>query len=429
MPYRQRRGALLQTASILALAAVSTTALAQGAAGADGREIESVIVTGQRTADLVQPAATGSRLGITVLETPASVEVLSGDLIRARGDFSIVDAVTRATGVSTAANGCNGGTGLSVRGFTDQGSVMQLYDGVRLYPGAGTITFPFDPWTVERIEVLRGPASVLFGQGAIGGVINVIPRKPNTQMTEVEAEAGYGSQNTWHAAAGAGGPIDPHLSFRADASLRGSDGWVNNGASKSHALSGQLRWAPTERLVFTLSDDYAIQDPMDYYGVPTVNGVFNTALRRQNYEVADDVIHYIDNQTRLKIEWQATDKISFSNIAYRLTTNRTWHNLDTYFVNAAGNIDRTDFFGGEHHQTQYGDQLNALIKSDFGGGVENVFDVGLDANNIHFQHVNNFTFIDTSGCCDAIDTVKPVGFNPGLFGRQGISTRSASFAA
>lgn len=408
MPARDIRRALILTCSIAALCAAPAAALAQGAVG-------ELVVTGQRTSELTQPAATGSRLGITVLETPASVETLSGDLIRSRGDLTIVDAVTRATGVSTAANGGNGGTGLSVRGFTDQGSVMQLYDGIRLYPGAGTVTFPFDPWTVERIEVLRGPASVLFGQGAIGGVINVIPRKPNTQMTEVEAEAGYGSENTWHAAAGAGGPINKEWSYRIDGSVRGSDGWVNNGKSSSQALSASVRWAPTDKLSFLLSNDFAIQDPMDYYGVPAPDGHFDSSLRKQNYEVSDDVIHYIDNQTRLRADWQVTDYLSLSNVVYRLTTDRTWHNLDTYSISTPGFVDRTDFFGGEHHQHQEGDQFNATLRTPLGNGMDNTLVVGLDANQIHFQHVNNFTVVDTSGCCDPIDTVRAVGFNPGKF--------------
>jgi iron complex outermembrane receptor protein len=401
--------ALLLTCSMAALLATAGAAAAQAPV-----DVSGVVVTGQKRSELVQPAATGSRLGITVLETPASVEVLSGDLIRERGDLSIIDAVTRTTGVTTAANGGNGGTGLTVRGFTDQGSVMQLYDGIRLYPGAGTVTFPFDPWTVERVEVMRGPASVLFGQGAIGGVINVIPRKPNTQATEIEAEAGYGSENTWHAAAGAGGPINQQLAYRVDASVRGSDGWVNNGKSDSQALSASLRFAPTDKLTFLLSNDYAIQNPMDYYGVPAFNGGFMSRLRHQNYEVADSVIHYIDNQTRLRADWQATDDISVTNTVYRLTSDRTWHNLDTYFFNGPNLMDRTDYFGGEHHQTQVGDQLSGLFKARF-GAMENDLVLGLDANNIRFQHVNNFTFIDTSGCCDPINTVPVVGFNPGLF--------------
>ena len=187
---------------------------------------------------------------------------------------------------------------------------------------------------------------------------------------------------------------------------------MRNGKSSSQALSGSLRWAATDKLVFTLSNDYAIQDPMDYYGVPAkADGSFDTRLRRQNYEVADDVIHYIDNQTRLKAEWQASDNISLTNTAYRLTSDRTWHNLDTYFFNGPNFIDRTDYFGGEHHQTQIGDQANVLLKSRF-GGAENALVVGLDVNNIRFQHVNNFTFIDTSG---GGDTVPVVGYNPGLF--------------
>lgn len=250
--------------------------------GAPGEEI---LVTGHRGLELTSTNETGSRLGLTALETPASVEILPGDTIRARGDLSINDAVTRATGITTTANGGNGGTGLAARGFAGQGSVMQLQDGVRLYPGAGTVTFPFDPWMVERIEVLRGPASVLYGQGAIGGVVNVISRKP-TDMFEAEASAGYGSQDTWHLAGGAGGPIGEVLSYRADMSLRGSEGWVHNGRSRSLALSGTLRYAPSDTFALSLSNDYGDQDPMDYYGVPLIEGRFDKRLRRVNTRLA-----------------------------------------------------------------------------------------------------------------------------------------------
>ena len=44
--------------------------------------------------------------------------------------------------------------------------------------GSGTLTFPYDTWSAQRIEVLRGPASVLYGEGAIGGAINVISKQP-----------------------------------------------------------------------------------------------------------------------------------------------------------------------------------------------------------------------------------------------------------
>ncbi len=138
------------------------------------------VEAGARTAlSLAEPTQTGSRLGLTPLETPASIEVLTGDTIRARGDVSVIDAATRATGITGAPAPGNGGTSMAARGFSGHGSVMQLFDGTRLFAGAGTVTFPFDTWSVDRIEVLRGAASVMYGEGAIGGAINVVPKRPS----------------------------------------------------------------------------------------------------------------------------------------------------------------------------------------------------------------------------------------------------------
>ncbi len=72
---------------------------------------------------------------------------------------------------------------------------MQLYDGTRQYVGAGTVTFPFDTWTVDRIDVLRGPASVLYGEGATGAVVDVVPKKPREGEIRNQLRLGYGSDD------------------------------------------------------------------------------------------------------------------------------------------------------------------------------------------------------------------------------------------
>ena len=97
--------------------------------------------------DLKTATSAGSRLNLNSLETPASVESLSGERIRARGDRSVQDAVTRTTGITNTATPGNGGSSYSARGFVGQGSVMQLYDGIRMYSGAGTVT---SRWTTGR---------------------------------------------------------------------------------------------------------------------------------------------------------------------------------------------------------------------------------------------------------------------------------------
>lgn len=372
-----------------------------------------IIVLGTREGDANVESGTGSRLGLTLLDTPASVETLSGDVIRARGDLSIVDAVTRATGISSVANPGNGGTGLAARGFSGPGSVMQLYDGVRLYPGAGTVTFPTDPWTVERIEVLRGPASVLYGQGAIGGAVNVISKTPNRERTQVEAEAGFGSQDSWRVAAGIGGPVNDRIAYRMDVSRTGSDGWVDRGRSKGLALSGSIEFRPTETLTLTLSDDYSDQHPMRYFGTPLIDGRIEDRNRHRNYNVSDAVMHFKDNRTTLRLAWTPSETVTIRNTAYRLTTDRQWRNLESYYWNGAtGQVDRADFYGIDHNQTQRGNQGDVTIRSAW-GRVKNELLVGFDVNAITFRHANDFdSNAPPAGFGAPVD---PYSFDPGLY--------------
>lgn len=396
-------------------------------------EADNILVIGQQSQTLTRPDATGSRLNLTLLETPASIASIDGEAIRARGDMSIAEAEARAPGFFNVGNPGNGGTALAARGFAGQGSILQLIDGVRLFPAAGTITFPTDPWMAERIDILSGPASVLYGQGSLGGAVNVIMRKPNTQRTEFESEIGYGSQNTFHAAAGLGGPIGERLSYRVDASYRRSDGYVDRGHSDSLALSGTLRWATTDRLTFTLREDYGDQHPMKYTGTPLVNGRLDLGLRHQNYNVGDAHIRYRDNRTTLQTDWTPSDSISLTNLGYVLTSKRQWRDLESYcWVGAngnchngynyspatPGNIYRTDNFGIGHDQTQWGDQGSATFKIPLSGNISTDLVVGFDVNSIALTYSNDF------GSDVQEDSVTPTGFNPGLFyDTQGIAPR------
>jgi len=418
---------------VVALAAICPMGAAHAEAEAGAADAESsILVIGRKDAALTAPTETGSRLGIGALETPASLAVIDGDAIRARGDISVVDAVTRAPGITTSANPGNGGTSLVARGFGGQGSVLQLYDGVRLFPVAGTITFPQDPWNIDRIEVLNGPASALYGQGALGGAVNVITKKPNSEKTEAEAEAGYGSQNSWHVAAGAGGPLGDKLSYRIDGSYRKSDGYVDRGDSKSYAVSAALRFAPTETFSLTLRDDYANLRPMEYFGTPLINGKLDTRIRHRNYNVADANFHYRDNRTLLTAKWAPSDAISISNTAYRLTSKRLFKDLESYcWIGASGDcpngyngtsgtpgtIYRTDNLGIIHDQEQIGNQGSLKWSSDF-GGIRNDLVVGFDVNKIKLTYSNDF------GSDLQEDFVDPFNFNPGLFfDTQGIAPR------
>lgn len=386
---------------------------------------DTILVTGHLERDPLTTAnATGSRLDLTLLETPASVSVIEGDLIRARGDMSIIDAQSRAVGITNVGNGGNGGTALAARGFSGQGSVLQLIEGVRLFPASGTITFSSDPWMVERIDILNGPASVLYGQGALGGAVNVIMRKPNSERAEAEGEIGYGSQNSFHAAAGVSGPLTEQLAVRLDASYRRSDGYVERGDSRSLALSGTLLWTPTETLTLTLRNDYGDIQPMKYFGTPLIDGKLDTRIRGNNYNVGDAQMRFKDNRTSFQIDWSPNETITLSNQVYRLTSNRLWRNLETYcWIGASGDcpngnngmtgtpgqIYRADNYGIGHHQTQWGNQGSVTIKTPLSDSMDNALVVGFDVNSIRFTYDDDFS---GDGMQDFVD---PFNFDPGIY--------------
>lgn len=419
-------------ATLAACSALAGSLAAPAAAqNADEAHQAEILVVGEKHNPLTEPTATGSRLGLTLLETPASISTLDGDEIRARGDLSIVDAVTRAPGITSVANPGNGGTALAARGFSGQGSVLQLVDGIRLFPVAGTITFPTDPWTVGRIEVLSGPASVLYGQGALGGAVNIVTKQPSLTRTTIDAEASYGSQDTKHVAAGAGGPIGSMLGFRVDASWRDSDGYVDRGNSRSLALSGALRFQPSERFSATIRHDYGDIRPSRYFGTPLINNRFDTSIRHENYNVGDSEMHFRDNRTTLTLDWSPNDAITINNTGYWLATKRRWRNLETYcWIGALGecpneigsgtpgNIYRADNYGIVHDQEQWGDQATIKLSTPLGGTIHNDLVAGFDVNLIKLTYSHDF------GSDYQEDEVAPRNFNPGLFlDTQGIAPR------
>ena len=126
---------------------------------------------------------------------------------RSAAQHNVVDAVSQnATGITAIPSPGNGGISYTSRGFSGDGSILQLLDGTRLYVGAGTVTFPFDTWSAERIDVLRGPASVLYGEGAIGGAIDIISKKPIFTQFQGQIEGAVGDYSTRRVSLDVGGP-------------------------------------------------------------------------------------------------------------------------------------------------------------------------------------------------------------------------------
>ncbi|VVE65497.1 TonB-dependent receptor [Pandoraea captiosa] len=377
---------------------------------ADDTHLPLVNVNAQHARDdapLSTPTTTGSRLNLSSLDTPASVETLTARQIEARGDQSVNDAVTRTTGLTSTATPGNGGTALAVRGFAGQESVMTLYDGTRLYPGAGTMTFPFDTWQVERIDVLRGPASVLYGEGAIGGVVNVVPKRPQRESATT-IQAGFGTDGQKRFALDTTGALGPMLSYRFYVSDNRSNGWVERGDAHTTSVGGAVKLDVSPKLSFTLDYDYARQMPSTYFGVPLNNGTIDTSLRYRNFNVGDALIAYFDQSTRLTGVYRAADGITIRDQLYYLNTNRHWRNSESYEMDpSTRRVTRSDYIEILQHEHQVGNRLDATVERTIAGHA-NRFVVGVEANQISFQRDSNTPFGGTSA-------VNADAFDPGVF--------------
>ncbi len=396
---------------MLTCAMTTSGALAAEAAAADAapHALPAINVTAQGAPldPLSRVLDTGSRLGLSSLDTPASVETVTAEAIAARGDHTVLDAATRATGFSSAASPGNGGTALSVRGFGGQESVTTLLDGVRLLPAAGTITFPFDAWSVDRIEVLRGPASVLYGEGAIGGVVNVVPKRPQS-VRETTLQTGFETGGGKRVAFDTTGALGSRLSYRFYASDARANGLAARADTHTTAFGGALKFDASPRLTLTLDYDYGRQKPATYYGVPAPNGVLDSTLRKLNYNVGDATIAYYDQWTRLSATYRPTVGVRIDNQFYYLTSNRHWRNAESYALDAStGRVTRSDYLEIGHHQRQIGDRVSARLDGRVLGRA-NRFVIGAELNQITFDGSNNSPYRGES-------TVDAHGFDPGVF--------------
>jgi iron complex outermembrane receptor protein len=397
----------LPISTVLAMPVV----LAQPAAEGVEADASTIVVTGVVDPLRLNSASEGaSRLGLTALEMPASVETLDGDAIRLRGDLTIQDAAARATGIVNTSGVF--GFGLSARGFTGQNSVMTLYDGMRMYNN--TLTFPADPWMAQSVEILRGPASVLFGEGAIGGAVNVVRKQPSDE-TQVSGRVGVASFDSFNVAAGAGGPISEGVSYRADASFRRSEGWMDRGDSDALAFAGAIRLKPASNLSITLSHDFSEQNPRRWFGVPLVDGKIDRSIRRNNYNVTDAALRFRDNWSQAKIEWTPSERLTIRSTFYHLWANKYWKNAEnlTYVAASAtkpAQVQQGSFLELYHIQKQTGNRTTANLDHDL-GGLENRLVVGFDVNRISYKNISN----SGNNAMHLVDAANP---DPGLFIHQ-----------
>jgi outer membrane receptor for ferrienterochelin and colicins len=195
---------------------------------------------------------TATRHAMLALDAPAAMSVVTRQEIEARGADDLLDALRAETGVSLQGRAIGGRKVLSLRGM-DSKHTLFLVDGRRVGASDGTIghsDFQYD-WIavedIERIEIVRGPLSVLYGSEAMGGVVNVITRQPaerwlgSARIEGSRAESGERGGDGERAAVSVSGPLAAGLGLRAGASWSRRDPIASPDDARLSELEGHAK--------------------------------------------------------------------------------------------------------------------------------------------------------------------------------------------
>lgn len=251
------RGCLAVLSSLL-LAGASQTALAQSSVELDTINVNTAGESGKGPVQgyVARQSVTSTKTDTPILETPQSISVIPKDQIADQQAKSLPEALRYTSGVSLDAYSANSKFDpIYIRGFLAD----QYLDGLKLPvdPGTQWAVPRIEPYGLERIEVLKGPSSGLYGQTDPGGFVNMVSKRP-TETPHAEILGQYGSFNRFQGAFDFGGPIDKNGDFlyRLVGVARDSNTQIDYQQDNKLFIAPSLTWRPTTDTKFTVLSSY-----------------------------------------------------------------------------------------------------------------------------------------------------------------------------
>lgn len=189
---------------------------------------------------VIVAGTTGTKTETPLIEVPQPLTIIESDTYLSQGAINISDTVKYAAGVLANPYGRDTRVdGFNVRGI----NALQFRDGMRdIFSYYASITS--DPYNFSRVEILRGPASVLFGQGSIGGLVNLVSKVPEFR-TGGELNLVYGSYDRKEVLGDVNVALTDTLAVRAVARVRDADTYIDHVPDDRVMFAPSIRWQPT----------------------------------------------------------------------------------------------------------------------------------------------------------------------------------------
>jgi iron complex outermembrane recepter protein len=321
------------------------------------------------------PATGGSRLDIPVRDLPASLYMVGQPLIQERGARSVEEAVQLAVGMQ-ASTGVGSIPSYATRGWSGN-NVSIMRDGIR-QNSVSQSSRPVDSFLLERIEILKGPASLLYGEGAIGGAVNLVSKQPGSEVG-IDALLATGSYGQYRGGVGVNVPFRRNLFARIDLSQSGSDGYVGDSPQRLSAAAASVRWLPTNNISIKGSGTYTYDFTSPYYATPFINGKIDPRTRDINYNMEDRFAKshnkwvQVEGDALLRGNWRVHDQL------FVATHALDWRNFESYTYNTSTNtVDVGSYFLIYRNDLLTGNRVDVRNDFNLGGGRRLNFTAGYE---------------------------------------------------
>ncbi|KAB2927870.1 MAG: TonB-dependent siderophore receptor [Dechloromonas sp.] len=321
--------------------------------------------------DLGRQHQTGSRLGLSIRETPASVTVMEREILEQRGVESTKEALNSVPGI-TASSAPGSPGAVFYRGFGGA-SVTQLFNGITVQYDA-IAGRAVDSWIYDRVEAVGGASGFLHGAGAVGGTINYVTRLASTEGDLTDLKAAYGRFDARQLAVGANRRIGDAHALRLDVNRSAVNGWSDGMERNAGEVAASWLARLTPALTHTLALEYQNEEvDRPYWGTPILKPVgsrvrIDEGTRFKNYNSADGIYEQTVRWARSILEYQAGERLNLRNTIYHYDALRDYRNVETYAFNATNTgVIRSNALLQRHDQTLNGNRFEFTWQDSLGG--------------------------------------------------------------
>lgn len=249
--------------------------------------------------------ATATKTDTPIEKTPQSVSVVTREEMDTHQPSSVKEALGYSPGITVATRGAsNTYDAVKIRGF---GSVNQnnYLDGLKLQ-GDFYNEVIIDPYMLERVELMRGPTSVLYGKSSPGGIITMVSKRPTTEPLK-EVQFKMGTDNLWQTGFDFSDALDDAgvYSYRLTGVARSNDDQQQFSKQKRYAIAPSFSWRPDDKTNFTFLANLQDSPETGYYGwlpkegtvEPLPNGSrlptdFNEGVPNNTYSLSHKMVGY-----------------------------------------------------------------------------------------------------------------------------------------